>query len=305
MKRPVIVVLVLATLALVTTLALGGVALAQTPTPPAGSDGAKTPWIGVSLVELNERVAARLGISQTAGVAVVSVTADSPAAKAGVREKDVITAVDGKPVTKAGEVSAAVKSKTIGDSIAITVVRDGKTENLNVVVGELAQPKGRVGSGKAPNTVRPEAKSPFGGLLDGLKGLTPGEAFGRMLGSQRRFLDENNQTVTIKSIPGTVVSAGKDSLTIKPNDSAESGGPYAITSDTQVRLSGNAGVDSLKAGDQVVVVTADGKTALSVTSGVRGAFGDWMGGRMSPHGSFGRGFDRGSKPAPTTPKASS
>ena len=123
MKRPFIGILVLAALALVTTLAVGGVALAQTPTPPAGSDGAKTPWIGVSLVDLSERVAARLGISQTTGVAVVTVTADSPAAKAGIKAKDVITAVDGKSVTKASEVSAAVKSKKAGDSIAITVVR--------------------------------------------------------------------------------------------------------------------------------------------------------------------------------------
>jgi len=313
MKRPVIVVLVIAVALGIAAFALGGVAAAQTGTPSPEAAAPKTPWIGVSLVDLNQQLAARMGLSQTTGVAVASVTNGSPAASAGIKAKDVITAVDGKAVTKASEVSTAVVAKKAGDLLTVTVLRSGKSEDLKVTLGETAKPgvRGRdgtgsaQGSGKDPNRAKPQWKSPLGGLLDGLRNLSPSEAFGRMLGSQWRFLDENNKPVTIKSIPGTVVAAAVDSLTVKPNDSAEAGGPFTVNADTQVRLAGGAKVETLKAGDQVVVVTADGKTALSVTSAAKGAFDGRGGGMMPPHGSFGRGNGGGTKTAPSVPNSKS
>lgn len=306
MRKAVIGVLGLATAIALTSFALGGIAMAQTPTPSGDSGGAKTPWIGVTLVDLNERVAARLGISQTSGVAVVTVTADSPAEKGGTKAKDVVTAIDGKSTSTATEVTTAVKAKKAGDSLALTVLRDGKQVSLSIVVGERSQPTPKGQAGKANKNEQASPMSRFGGLLDGLKDLAPGEAFNHMLGSQWRFLDKDNKTVTIKSIPGTVISASKESLTIKPNDQAESGGPYAITSDTQVRLGGNAAVDSLKAGDQVVVTTADGKTALSVGAAAHNGLGGWMGGRGGPKENMRRGFDNRAHPtAPATPGSTS
>ncbi|MEU5154968.1 trypsin-like peptidase domain-containing protein [Glycomyces sp. NPDC021274] len=58
------------------------------------------------------------------GAMVLSVEPDSPAAQAGLQEGDVITAIDGTPVTTASEVVAAVQGTSSGTEIAITYTRD-------------------------------------------------------------------------------------------------------------------------------------------------------------------------------------
>ncbi|MDN3238840.1 S1C family serine protease [Glycomyces tritici] len=58
------------------------------------------------------------------GAMVLSVEPDSPAAQAGLQEGDVITAIDGTPVTTASEVVAAVQGTSSGTEVAITYVRD-------------------------------------------------------------------------------------------------------------------------------------------------------------------------------------
>ncbi|MDA1359273.1 trypsin-like peptidase domain-containing protein [Glycomyces luteolus] len=58
------------------------------------------------------------------GAMVLSVEPDSPAAKAGLQEGDVITAIDGNPVASASEVVAAVQGTSAGTEITITYTRD-------------------------------------------------------------------------------------------------------------------------------------------------------------------------------------
>ena len=311
MKKWRVVATALLAVVLLAGLAVGGVALAQsqtqpTPTPTTTSSG--TPWIGVTLVDLNEKLAARIGVSQTTGVVVSMVVPSSPAAEAGLKVKDLIKSVDGNTVTKAEEVVAAIKAKKIGDVVALTVTRDGTDQSITVKTAEMPQPvqRGVLGGGRffgiGPRGGWSGFGAPFGKLMDGLRDLAPSDLFGHMLGSQFRFLDKDNKPVTVKAIPGTVVSASKDSLTIKPNDPAESGGPYAITSDTKVLLPNRAGAESLKAGDQVVVTTADGKTALTVTSGIGGKgpgrAGGWTDGVKGLRGHWGGKLAPGAQPTP-------
>jgi len=60
------------------------------------------------------------------GAMVLSVEAGSPAANAGLQEGDIITAVDGSPVTGASDVVAAVQGTASGTDVAITYTRDGQ-----------------------------------------------------------------------------------------------------------------------------------------------------------------------------------
>jgi hypothetical protein len=273
--------LVMATVALVAALTIGGVALAQAQSTPSPSPQAQTSgvaWIGVSLADLNATAAARIGISETSGVAIAQVIAKSPAADAGLKAGDIVTSVDGKSVTKADEVVAAVRAKKVGDKIAFTISRKGSSLAITVTAAEMPQapqrggalgvtPPGTAGRGNGGFDLGFMGRGGFGfgGLLDGLKGLPGADLFGHLFSWQFKFTDKDGKPVTVRSIPGTVVSAATNSITIKPNDSSESGGPFAITADTKVQLPGKAAAESLKAGDQVVVVTSDGKTALSVT----------------------------------------
>ena len=73
------------------------------------------------------------------GVFVQSVAPGGPAEKAGLKDGDVIVAVNGKPVHDGGELVNTVTTTPVGTALNLTVVRSGKRDNYKVVVGNLAQ----------------------------------------------------------------------------------------------------------------------------------------------------------------------
>ena len=75
----------------------------------------------------------------TQGVFVQSVAAGGPSDKAGIKDGDIIVAINGKPVKDGGELVNIVTATPIGNSINVTVVRDGKRIDNKIIVGDLAQ----------------------------------------------------------------------------------------------------------------------------------------------------------------------
>jgi putative serine protease PepD len=69
------------------------------------------------------------------GAQVGSVSAGTPAEKAGLKAGDVITALDGKPITKADDLTAAVTAHAPNDKVTLTVTRGGKTLTIDVTLG--------------------------------------------------------------------------------------------------------------------------------------------------------------------------
>ena len=108
----------------------------------------KRPWLGISGTPLTPTLAGYLGIGTTEGVYVSSVGADSPAAEAGLiaggsdafgvlgTGGDVIKAVDGTRVTSVDQMVEYFNSLDPGDSITLTVYRDGETLEVDVTLGE-------------------------------------------------------------------------------------------------------------------------------------------------------------------------
>ena len=74
-----------------------------------------------------------------AGAAVQSVSDDSPAAKAGLQAGDVITSVNGTEITGSSDLVNLVSEAAIGDTLTMTVYRQGSTIELTVTVGEQVQ----------------------------------------------------------------------------------------------------------------------------------------------------------------------
>ena len=70
------------------------------------------------------------------GVLVTVVSENSPAKKAGLKTGDVIIAVDGKPTDSTGKLRTQIGMRTIGDPVELTVIRNGKTKTLDVVIGK-------------------------------------------------------------------------------------------------------------------------------------------------------------------------
>jgi serine protease Do len=72
------------------------------------------------------------------GVFVNSVAPGGPADKAGIKEQDIVTAISGKPIHDGNELLDKVTATPIGNSLDLTVLRDGKERHVSVVVADLA-----------------------------------------------------------------------------------------------------------------------------------------------------------------------
>ncbi len=91
--------------------------------------------IGVSSIQLTKQLADYFGIADGKGVLVTSVTDDGPAAKAGVRAGDVITAIDGESVDSPGDLSRVINRKKEGD-VSLTVIRNKQQQTIRVTPKE-------------------------------------------------------------------------------------------------------------------------------------------------------------------------
>lgn len=100
-------------------------------------------YLGVRYIPLTADIAKELELDVERGAYVApateggqpSIVPDSPAAKAGLREKDVITAVDDTKIDQGKSLTSLVGRKSVGEKVKLTVLRDGKSVNLTATVG--------------------------------------------------------------------------------------------------------------------------------------------------------------------------
>jgi S1-C subfamily serine protease len=109
---------------------------------------ARHSWLGVTGRTVTPAIAKALGAPDVRGVAVVEVDPRGPAAKAGLqpstsapgadvpRGGDLIVAVDGHPVEDMADVSRAVSSRSVGDHLTLTILRDGKRTTIRVALAD-------------------------------------------------------------------------------------------------------------------------------------------------------------------------
>jgi serine protease Do len=93
-------------------------------------------YVGLRLQEITPAIAQALGRADDKGVLVASVEPGAPADKAGIRSGDVITQFDGKPVESGRDLSRAVAAMKPGTQASATVIRDGKSQELTVTIGQ-------------------------------------------------------------------------------------------------------------------------------------------------------------------------
>jgi S1-C subfamily serine protease len=94
------------------------------------------PYIGVSVIDLDQHVAKTLGVrGVTQGALVQGIAQGSPAQIAGVKIGDVITSVGGQPVTDSATLFAALRAQAIGQTVAVDIVRAGKPQTVQVTIG--------------------------------------------------------------------------------------------------------------------------------------------------------------------------
>lgn len=95
------------------------------------------PYLGISSRELSLSEIESLGLNSYTGAYVADVVSGGPADQAGIRaSSDLITAIDGNPVTSFDDMlSYLVTSKSPGDTVVLTVLRDGQAVDITVTLG--------------------------------------------------------------------------------------------------------------------------------------------------------------------------
>jgi len=96
-------------------------------------------YLGVAVQQVTPALARGLGVSAARGIVVGDVALDSPAARAGLRRGDVITAVDGKPIDDAGQFRNLIAGSAPGTTRKLTILRDGQAQTLDVPLGDAPQ----------------------------------------------------------------------------------------------------------------------------------------------------------------------
>ena len=111
--------------------------------------------LGVTAQTIDSALAQSLGLKNVSGALVSDIISGSAADRAGLHRGDVILSVNGNAVADSNALRNRIASTKPGTTVALTIVRDGREQKLDVTLGELAQAADR-GDSVRPGSDRGE-----------------------------------------------------------------------------------------------------------------------------------------------------
>ncbi len=93
-------------------------------------------WLGVMIQDVNEDLAQFFGLNSASGVLIAEVTDDSPAAKAGLKQGDVLVALNKVPLTNVADLRNKIAMTPPESKVSLELIRDGKTKKISVTIGK-------------------------------------------------------------------------------------------------------------------------------------------------------------------------
>ncbi|MCB1506258.1 MAG: Do family serine endopeptidase [Hyphomicrobiaceae bacterium] len=148
------------------------------------------PWIGVRLEDLTREIAEGLGLDRVLGAVVARIDSNGPAAKAGLREGDVVTRIDGFEITDIRSANYRLVTRGIGNVAEIGVLRRGQYVVVKVPLAEPPAP--------GPDDIRNlSGNHPFDGAR--VANLLPGVA-------DELGIDEDEGIAIMSVRPGSVAA---------------------------------------------------------------------------------------------------
>jgi Do/DeqQ family serine protease len=114
------------------------------------------PWLGIKTQQVSADIARSIGLDRPLGVLITDVYPDGPGAHAGLKQGDLILAIDGQPVNDESTLNYRVVTRRNGDDMTLTLRRDkGATETVHV---RISAPPGGASDEKVI-----AGRNPFGG----------------------------------------------------------------------------------------------------------------------------------------------
>jgi len=141
--------------ALLVVIMLTGMSSAQTWTT-GDNDGA---WLGIFMQSVTRDLAETFNLDSRFGVIVNEVVKDSPADKAGLKEDDIIIAINDEKIRDDDDLTDFLLDAHEGDEVALKVIRDGKEMTINVTLGERENDRNWYRAPRAPRA--PKAPRAF------------------------------------------------------------------------------------------------------------------------------------------------
>jgi serine protease Do len=112
-------------------------------------------FLGVNIQRVTDEIAQAMGLKENKGALVSNVTEGSPAAKAGVKTGDVIVGFNGKDVPDVRALQRMVAATDADKSVQLTVLRNGKQQELSATIAQLKDAQVADAGGKAQSGEKP------------------------------------------------------------------------------------------------------------------------------------------------------
>jgi len=101
-------------------------------------------WLGVGIQDLTPELAEYYKVKDKKGVLITHVFEGDPADKGGIKVKDIIIKIDGKPVSSARELSGTIAGIAVGKKAAIVLIRDSKEKTVYIKIAKRQDDKSLV-----------------------------------------------------------------------------------------------------------------------------------------------------------------
>ena len=118
-------------------------------------------WLGVSLQPVTREIAASLGMDRAEGALIADLDPKAPGREAGLHPGEVITSVDGEPVSAPRDLAAAIGARHPGDTVRLGVWTDGGASSVSARLGSM--PRAKLERSQAPEDASADfTASPLG-----------------------------------------------------------------------------------------------------------------------------------------------
>lgn len=203
------------------------------------SGSVKRGWLGVRIQTVDEDTAASLGLPEAKGALVNDVTANGPAAAAGLKSQDAILAINGEPIDNSRDLARKVAEFAPNSTVDVKILRGNKEQTVKVKLGTFPGSSSELAKLEQGEAVTPESKmnalglsltqaqAPRGGKAEGVQvsEVEPNsDAASKGLKTGDVITQVNSQTVSTPDQVDAAINAAKGLgrkavlLTVKSGD---------------------------------------------------------------------------------------